>query len=154
MRHSDGSASDANPDRSGRSIKTIRVAAALVVHGSETLLVRKRGTSVFMQPGGKIEPGESPDHALARELAEEIGLTVDPAALMPFGRFEAPAANEPDHMVVADVFRLDIQSRDVKSAGEIEEIRWISPIDPGDLTMASLTADDILPSYRDRLSKG
>lgn len=134
-------------------MKTIRIAAALVIHGSETLLVRKRGTSVFMQPGGKIEPGESPAHALTRELAEEIDLAVDPAALMPFGRFEAPAANEPGHIVVADVFRLDIESRDIRSAGEIEEIRWISPIDPGDLTLAPLTENHILPSYRDMLSE-
>lgn len=145
MQHNDGSAG---------AKKTIRIAAALVLHGSETLLVRKRGTGAFMQPGGKIEPGESPARALARELDEEIGLTVDPAALTPFGRFEAPAANEPGHIVVADVFLLDIPSRDVRSAGEIEEIRWVSPIDPGDLTLASLTADHILPSYRDRLSKG
>lgn len=154
MPHRCGIADDTSPMVSQRSMRTIRIAAALVLHGSDTLLVRKRGTSAFMQPGGKIEPGESPACALARELAEEIGLTVDPAALTPFGRFEAPAANEPDHVVVADVFRLDIQSRDVKSAREIEEIRWVSPIDPGDMTLASLTADHILPFYRAMLSTG
>jgi len=54
----------------------IRIAAAVIVRpDGMTLLVRKRGTSAFMQPGGKIEPGETPEQALSRELSEEIGVT-------------------------------------------------------------------------------
>ncbi|NCP18131.1 MAG: NUDIX domain-containing protein [Erythrobacter sp.] len=36
-------------------------------------------------PGGKIEPGESPQDALAREIAEECGLSVDPGAMVEAG---------------------------------------------------------------------
>ncbi|WP_348530060.1 hypothetical protein [Mesorhizobium sp. NFR06] len=35
--------------------------------------MRKRGTSSFMQAGGKIEPGELPAVALARELQGGVG---------------------------------------------------------------------------------
>ena len=56
------------------------------------LTVRKRGTQRFMLPGGKPEPGEDDATALARELREELGVTVISARLL--GRFEAEAANE------------------------------------------------------------
>jgi 8-oxo-dGTP diphosphatase len=35
-------------------------------------------------PGGKIEPGELPENALAREIFEEINLSVNPQDLIPF----------------------------------------------------------------------
>jgi len=34
-------------------------------------------------PGGKLEPGESPEHAAVRELEEELGVTLDPADCEP-----------------------------------------------------------------------
>lgn len=49
--------------------KTIHIAAAVLMDDNERLLlVRKRGTEYFMQPGGKIEPGEEALSALVREL--------------------------------------------------------------------------------------
>ena len=73
----------------------IRIAAAVIVDSNgRTLLVRKRGTSAFMQAGGKVGPDESPAEALAREIREELdcGLAGPP---VPLGCFRSPAANEP-----------------------------------------------------------
>ena len=55
----------------------ILVAAAVVrnVRG-EILLVRKRATTQFMLPGGKIDSGETAFGALERELSEELRLWV------------------------------------------------------------------------------
>jgi 8-oxo-dGTP diphosphatase len=55
------------------SDRTISVVAALIRDGDgRVLLVRKRGTSVFMQPGGKRDAGESDVAALA-QIDEELG---------------------------------------------------------------------------------
>jgi 8-oxo-dGTP pyrophosphatase MutT (NUDIX family) len=134
----------------------IVIAAALVVgDDGDTLLVRKRGTTAFLQPGGKIEPSETAEQALIREMREELGLTVDIARLGALGRFEAEAANEAGHRVVAHLFRLDIDKNEkVEAAAEIDEIAWISVSDPPHIPMAALTEFLILPFYRQIVSAG
>lgn len=131
-------------------MEDIVIAAALIIRpDGDTLLVRKRGTAAFLQPGGKIETGETAERALERELREEIGLSIDPSKLAPLGRFEADAANEPGRRVVAHVFRLDIGSDDqVEPAAEIDAIAWISAGKSPDIPMAPLTEHILLPLYR------
>ncbi len=62
-------------------------AAALINHQGEILLAQrpegKAMAGLWEFPGGKIEPGETPEHALARELHEELQITVDPGDLQP-----------------------------------------------------------------------
>ena len=124
---------------------TIRIAAAVVNRADGmTLLVRKRGTAAFMQPGGKIEKDEEPVLALCRELSEEIGLLIDPAQTEYLGCYSAAAANELGCTVVADIFRVALKLP-VAPAAEIEEIIWVDPKNPGALAMAPLTRELILP---------
>ncbi|WP_413792425.1 MULTISPECIES: NUDIX hydrolase [unclassified Pseudomonas] len=126
----------------------IRIAAALLLGpDGRTLLVRKRGTRAFMQPGGKIEPHEQPAQALARELEEELGLRIDPAQARHLGVFSAPAANEPGFTVQAEVFLLNIDVP-VSPAAEIEEVCWIDPAGDSGRVLAPLTGEVILPFYR------
>jgi 8-oxo-dGTP pyrophosphatase MutT (NUDIX family) len=128
--------------------RTIRIAAALLVDGERTLLVRKRGTTAFMQPGGKIEPDETPVDALVRELREELGLEIGPAALSHLGQFSAVAANEPDCTVEAELFALTIAMKQTDSqplpAAEIEEMIWLDPKAIGGVNLAPLTRDVVL----------
>jgi len=58
-----------------------RVAAAVVVRPDGQVLLAQRPAGKAYEgywefPGGKLEPGETPAHALARELSEELGLVV------------------------------------------------------------------------------
>ena len=57
----------------------IKVVAALISDDAgRVLLVRKRGTAAFMQPGGKRDPGEDDIAALSREIVEELGCRLVP----------------------------------------------------------------------------
>ncbi|MDM7956356.1 (deoxy)nucleoside triphosphate pyrophosphohydrolase [Blastomonas sp.] len=65
------------------------VVAALLADPEGRILVQQRPPGTAMAglwefPGGKIEQGETPELALARELAEELGIHVLPADLQPF----------------------------------------------------------------------
>jgi 8-oxo-dGTP diphosphatase len=105
-----------------RPSPSILVAAAVIIEGGRVLLTqRKRGSHLegaWEFPGGKVEPGEDPREALARELREEIGIdsaagdSVDvtfhrypeKSVLLLFFRAErAPGSPEPQALDVADV---------------------------------------------------
>jgi len=129
-------------------IRTIRIAAAVILDGDrKLLLVRKRGTSAFMQPGGKIEPGELAADALARELVEELGVRVAPGGSSYLGCFSAPAANEQGATVEAELFELSIAGQPTPAA-EIEEIIWLDTVSHDGFDLAPLTRDTVLPLYR------
>ena len=129
------------------SARRIHVSAAVIVNDEgRLLLVRKSGTTAFMQPGGKPEPGEDPARTLRRELAEEIGVGVPAEALHPLGTFEAPAANEPGWTVVAEVFAVDIGDTRPVAAAEIAELRWVTRADAAELEVAPLALTYFLPA--------
>lgn len=127
------------------SERPIAIAAGLMMDGlGRVLLVRKHETRAFMRPGGKIEPGESPRAALVRELAEEVAISPVADDLTDRGTFEAPAVNEPERRLVAHLFSVRTASTPAASR-EIAKAVWIDPTDPGDLTLAPLTRNHVLP---------
>jgi 8-oxo-dGTP diphosphatase len=125
----------------------IRIVAAIIVDDAgQTLLVRKRGTAAFMQPGGKLDPGETSLVALKREIVEELGCGLT-SACRPLGRFTAPAANEPGWTVEADLFSGRL-SGEIRLDAEIEEAVWIDPDQEPAVELAPLTRAYALPLAR------
>ena len=123
---------------------TLRIAAAVILDDAgRILLVRKRGTTAFMQPGGKLEPGERASDCLARELHEELGLVVDPATFAHWGRFGASAANERNTDVDCDIYGVTIDQEPIVAA-EIEELRWVE-LDDTELEIAPLALEVVWP---------
>lgn len=126
----------------GSTSGTIRIVAAIVTDETgRILVVRKRSTVFFMQPGGKIETGEALVDTLARELREELGAYILTTEFL--GDFTAPAANEHEHVVEAALFRVEITGS-VEPRAEIEEIAWIDPSQPVNLPIAPLTREHVL----------
>jgi 8-oxo-dGTP diphosphatase len=107
------------------------------------LLVRKRGTSTFMKPGGKRDVGEDDLTTLARELEEELGCRLVTAEFL--GNYAAPAANEAGFTVQSATYLATVEG-DIAALAEIDELAWIDPAAPGDLRLAPLLTEQVLPA--------
>lgn len=142
-------------------MKNITVSALVIQHPSEPalLMVRKRGTTSFMLPGGKPEPGETAQDTVVREIREELGLHLDESQLFFLGTFTAPAANEAQHTVTGHVFVCETVPADLnvdapQCLHEIEEIEWFSyeqlPPDTDARQFAPLTRTRVIPALMQR----
>ena len=115
---------------------------------ARVLTVRKRGTDMFMLPGGKPESGESDADCARREVLEELGIELAPADIEPLGAFDAPAANEAGFSVHATVFRASetADGLNPEPQAELEEVRWILPAEGiADPREAPLNRDVVFP---------
>jgi 8-oxo-dGTP diphosphatase len=76
------------------------VVAVALIDGEGKVLVQRRPAGKMMAglwefPGGKVEPGETPEVALIREIAEELGIAISPAELTPAAFASEPLAGRP-----------------------------------------------------------
>lgn len=124
------------------------VVAAVVMRDADgrILVVRKRGTARFMLPGGKIEPGESPDRCAIREACEELGVSLDASGLVLLGEWTAPAANETGRTVHGHIYEHPWVAG-VTACREIDEVLWLSPDEARSRTdLAPLFQTCVLPA--------
>lgn len=134
------------------SSENVIVVSAVAIRDTQgrLLIVRKRGTEKFIQPGGKPEPGESDHQTAVREVKEEIGLDLDPSKLELVGIYMQEAANEADHSIEGHLFEyMEPLTEESHPAAEIEELRWLDFSEGTELpdTLAPLIRNVVLPMY-------
>ena len=120
---------------------------ALIYHDGKVLLARDVGEDRFDIPGGRLNVGEQPRSALAREIKEEICIDIEVGA--PFYTCTTVWGKEksPHYFVVFDA-ELISSLQDVRPDGvEVEELRWVTLEDLTGLTIYDECVEAIREFY-------
>jgi 8-oxo-dGTP diphosphatase len=138
----------ATAEESGRVV--LVVAVALIDAQGRILLARrpegKKMAGLWEFPGGKVEPGETPEAALARELREELGIEVNPRDFAPF--VFASHAYDSFHLLMP-VF-LCRRWHGEPRAREGQKLAWVAPADLVEYPMPPADRP-LIPMLRDFL---
>ena len=105
-----------------KSMKTINVVAAIIVKDGE-IFATQRGYGDYKDwwefPGGKIEPGETPEEALVREIREELHAEIEVGRLVDTVEYDYPKL----HMVMR-CYLCRLISEEIELV-EHEAARWL-----------------------------
>ena len=116
-------------------MKTVRVVAAIIIHENK-IFATQRGYGEFKDgwefPGGKIEPGETPQEALVREIKEGLDIEIEVKDFL-----ETVEYDYPDFHLSMDCFFCSIRSGEMVLK-EHEAAKW--------LTVETLDSVDWLPA--------
>ena len=123
-------------------MKVIEVVAA-ILHRDGAYFATQRGYGEFEGmwefPGGKIEPGESRDIALKREIQEELGVDIAIENLLCTTEYDYPSFHLTMHCYLCSIASGEIELREHKSA------RWLRPEELGIV--------ELLPADKDVISR-
>ncbi len=111
------------------------VAVALVDNDGRVLLAQrpegKKLAGMWEFPGGKVEPNETPEAALLRELREELGLDISAACLAPFA-FASHSYDDFHLLMPLYVCRRWVGQ---PQGREGQALKWVRPLQMRDLPM-------------------
>ncbi len=124
------------PDPGKPQETSLVVVAAALVDRDGRLLVQQRPEGLSMAglwefPGGKLEPGETPEQALIRELGEELAIDVDHACLAP-ACFASDMLGNRHLLLLLFVCR---KWRGTPVARHASALRWVRPVELHGLDM-------------------
>ncbi len=115
-------------------VRVVTVAAAALLAGDGRVLLAQRppGRSLaglWEFPGGKLEPGETPDAALSRELEEELGITATSLEPFTFVSFAYPDFHLLMLLYWCRAWQGEPEGRDGQA------LRWTQPADMAGLPL-------------------
>lgn len=123
-------------------MKVIKVVAAIMIQNGR-VFATQRGYGEFKDgwefPGGKVEPEETPQEALVREIKEEVNTVIEVGELLDTVEYDYP-----DFHLSMDCFICKIIAGDLELK-EHEDARW--------LTTETLDSVDWLPADLDLIQK-
>ena len=116
------------------------VAAAMLGHDGRVLMQRRRHDAqhggLWEFPGGKVEPAETLQSALVREIAEELGVVVQQAGLVPLTFAAAESASDGRQIVILLYTCREWAGEPV--CVDAEELGWFHPRELPGLAMPPL----------------
>ena len=115
---------------------TVLVAAVALIDRDGRVLIAQRPPGKSMAglwefPGGKIDPGETPEQALVRELHEELGIETEEACLGPF-TFASHSYEKFHLLMPLYLFRV---WKGIPTPREGQVLKWVEPKKLGDYPM-------------------
>lgn len=132
-------------------MKLVLVAACALIDPDGRVLIAQRPAGKQMGglwefPGGKMEPGETPEQTLIRELSEELGIAVKEPCLAPFSF--ASHSYEGFHLLMP--LYVCRRWEGVPQAKEHAELKWVRPKELANYPMPPADVP-LIPMLRDLL---
>ncbi len=105
-------------------MKTVKVVAAIITNDNK-IFATQRGYGDFKDgwefPGGKVEPGESPEEAIVREIKEELG-----ADIKVTGFLTTVEHDYPEFHLSMDCFWAELKDGTEMTLLEHEAAKWLT----------------------------
>lgn len=124
-------------------MKTVKVVAAVITaaneNGEKMIFATQRGYGEFKDgwefPGGKVEPGETPQAALKREIMEELETEIEVGDLIETIEYDYPTFHLSMDCFWAEIVKGDLVLREHEAAKwltkeQLENVDWL-PADLG-----------------------
>jgi len=129
--------------------QSVLVSAVALIDRDERVLLAQRPKDKFLAalwefPGGKVEPGETPEDALVRELHEELGINTWESCLAPLN-FASHSYSEFHVIILLFACRT---WKGIPVSKENQALRWVRvndmtsyPMPPADIPLVSTLRD-------------